>query len=46
MSQSTGCPDVRHARFIGLAKVQLQHVCTALGLNMLRLGAWLADGTP
>jgi hypothetical protein len=39
MSQSNARADLRHARFIGLAKTHLQHVCTALGLNVLRLGA-------
>jgi transposase len=46
MAQSTARPDLRHARYIGLAKTHLQHVCTALGLNILRLGAWLADVRP
>jgi hypothetical protein len=39
--------NVRRARFIGLAKTHLHHLCTALGLNGLRrdawMGAWLAD---
>ena len=37
--------DLRHARYIGLPKVHLQHVLTAAALNMVRVGEWLA-GTP
>jgi hypothetical protein len=36
---------LRRARYIGLAKTQLQHVVTAAAMNLVRLGAWLA-GTP
>ncbi len=43
VAQGNARADLRHARFIGLAKTHLQHICTALGLNVLRLGAWLAD---
>jgi transposase len=32
--------DLRHARYIGLAKTHLQHVLTATALNIRRLGAW------
>jgi transposase len=46
MAQGNARADLRHARFVGLAKTHLQHLCTALGLNMLRLGAWLADVKP
>ena len=46
MAQGNARADLRHARFIGLAKTQLQHVCTALGLNVLRLGAWFAEAKP
>jgi hypothetical protein len=38
-----GIPDLRRARYIGLAKTRLQHLLTATGLNVLRLGAWWAD---
>ncbi len=37
--------DLRHARYLGLPKVHLQHVLTAAALNMVRVGEWLA-GTP
>jgi len=46
MAQGNARADLRHARFIGLTKTHLQHVCTALGLNVLRLGAWLAEIQP
>ena len=46
MAQGNARADLRHARFIGLAKTHLQHVCTALGLNVLRVGNWLADAAP
>ncbi len=36
---------LRQARYIGLAKTDLQHVLTAAAPNLVRLGAWLA-GTP
>jgi Transposase DDE domain len=46
MAQANARADLRRARFVGLAKTHLQQVCTALGLNVLRLGAWLADVQP
>ncbi len=46
MAQSNARADLRHARYIGLAKTHLQHLCTALGLYILRLGAWLAEAKP
>lgn len=32
--------DLRHCRYIGLAKTRLQHVLTAVALNIVRLEAW------
>jgi DDE family transposase len=46
MAQGNACADLRRARCIGLAKTHLQHLCTALGLNVLRIGAWLAEVKP
>lgn len=46
MAQGNARADLRRARFIGLAKTHLQPLCTALGLNVLRLGAWLANVKP
>ncbi len=36
---------LREARYLGLAKTTLQHVCTAAALNLIRVAEWLA-GTP
>jgi transposase len=35
--------DLRQARYIGVGKVHLQHVLTAVALNVLRLIAWLVE---
>jgi transposase len=35
--------DLRHARYIGLAKTQLQQVLTAVALNLFRVLDWLAE---
>jgi transposase len=35
--------DLRHARYIGQAKTHLQHLLTAIAINLLRLMAWLAE---
>ena len=37
--------DLRHCRYIGLAKTALQHVVTAIAVNLVRVVDWLA-GTP
>ena len=36
---------LRRARYLGLAKAHLQHLLTAVALNVVRLGAWW-PGTP
>lgn len=36
---------LRRTRYIGMAKTHLQHVLTAVALNVVRVGEWLA-GTP
>ncbi len=38
--------DVRHARYIGLARTHLQHVATAAAINVGRVVAWLAGERP
>lgn len=43
ISQGNAIADLRRARYTGLAKTHLQHLFTALGLNVLRLGAWFAE---
>jgi transposase len=35
--------DLRHARYLGLAKVHLQQLITAIVLNLMRAIAWLAE---
>jgi hypothetical protein len=45
LSQAVRSMHLRRARYIGLAKVHLQHVLTAAALNLVRVAAWLA-GTP
>ncbi len=35
--------DLRRTRYVGLARVHLGHVLTAVALNFLRLGEWFAD---
>lgn len=37
--------DLRQARYVGLAKTGLQHLLTAVALNLVRMGEWWA-GTP
>jgi transposase len=45
ISQATRTFGVRHARYIGLDKTHLQHVLTAMAMNMMRALRWLA-GVP
>jgi transposase len=35
--------DLRHARYIGHEKVHLQHLIIATALNLVRVGAWIAE---
>lgn len=35
--------DLRHARYVGLAKTRLQHLFVAASLNLLRMEAWLLE---
>jgi transposase len=41
ISRGTRRPRRRRTRYIGLARVRLGHLRTAVGLNVLRLGEWL-----
>lgn len=43
IAQGLAIADLRRARYIGLVKTCLQHILTALGMNILRLGAWWAE---
>jgi transposase len=38
--------DLRRARYIGLAKTQLQHLLIAVAINLVRVVRWLADPQP
>ena len=41
ISQAVRAFELRHTRYWGLAKTHLQHVCTAVALNLCRLRDWL-----
>jgi transposase len=41
LSQAVRAFGLRRCRYIGLAKTRLQHIFTALALNIVRLDAWL-----
>ena len=43
ISQGLRVTDLRHARYIGLAKTRLQHILTAAALNICRLSDWFAE---
>lgn len=42
LSQAVRVFDLRRARYIGQAKTHLQHILTAVALNVARLADWLA----
>jgi transposase len=46
LSQGVRVCGLRAARYRGLAKTHLQHVATAAGLDLLRLGAWWQQVPP
>jgi transposase len=43
LAQGLRVCGLRRTRYVGLAKTRLQHVLTAAGLNVRRLGAWWDD---
>jgi len=43
ISQGTRGLGLRRSRYIGLAKTHLQHVCTAVAIDLMRLADWLAE---
>jgi transposase len=45
ISQGVRASRLRRTRYIGLAKTHLGHILTAVAVNLLRIGAWLA-GVP
>ena len=46
ISQAVGALDMRRSRYRGLAKTHLQHVATAVAMNLHRVIAWLNGVTP
>jgi transposase len=41
-AQAVRRSGLRHSRYLGLAKTHLQHVATAVAINLVRLGEWWA----
>jgi hypothetical protein len=46
IAQAARRSDLHQARYRGLAKTHLQHVLTALALNLVRVDAWLSGIPP
>lgn len=44
LSQGIRAFELRQTRYIGLKKTQLQHILTAMAVNVVRLAAWLDGG--
>jgi transposase len=42
IGQAVNAYDMRHARYLGLAKTRLQHIATAVAINLQRIWAWLS----
>jgi hypothetical protein len=45
ISQTVAVTGIRHARYTGLGKVDLEHAFAATAINLIRLDAWWI-GTP
>ena len=43
ISQSVRRSGLRRSRYTGLAKTHLQHILTAVAINLVRVAAWLED---
>lgn len=43
LSQAVRRCDFRHARYIGLAKTHLQHILTAVAINLIRFANWVSN---
>jgi transposase len=41
--QAVRGPDIRHARYRGLAKTRLQQLLSAAAVNLIRIDAWLSE---
>ena len=46
MSQAVRTCEIRRTRYIGQARTHLQHMLTAVALNLIRLVDWLRDPQP
>ena len=46
LSRETRSMRLRRTRDIGLRRVHLGHILAAVGLNVLRLGAWFLNTAP
>ncbi len=42
IEQAVNAYKMRQARYIGLAKTRLQHIATAVAINIQRIWAWLS----
>jgi IS5 family transposase len=45
ISQTVAVIGIRHARYTGISKVDLEHAFAAIAINLIRLDAWWT-GTP
>ncbi len=43
ISQAVRAFELRHSRYLGLAKTHLQHLFTAIAINLVRFDAWLNE---
>jgi transposase len=46
ISQGVRAGDLRHTRYIGLARTHLQQILMAVGITLVRVVAWLQDPAP
>jgi transposase len=46
MSQAVRVGEIRRARYLGQARTHLQHILTAVALNLIRLVDWFRDPQP
>lgn len=46
MSQAVRACEIRRSRYLGQARIHLQHVLTAVAINLIRLVDWLRDPQP
>jgi transposase len=46
LSQAVRAFDLRRSRYIGLAKTPLQHILSAVAINVVRVMAWVTDPHP